>query len=310
MGTTDNRTRGRAPARVSAGKLGRAFARLLPRASGSRRGMTEPRPIRWLLIALALGFLGCFLVLPLVLVFAKAFSEGLHPYFAAVSDPITVAAIRLTLLTALFSVPATVVFGLAAAWAITKFEFPGKNLLVTLIDLPFSVSPVISGMMFVLLFGARGLMGPWLIEHNIRIIFALPGIVLATTFVISPLVARELIPLMRSQGSEEEQAAVTMGASGLQTFLRVSLPKMKWGLFYGIILCTARAVGEFGAVSVVSGHIRGKTTTVPLHVEMLYNEYQLAAAFAVASLLTILALVTLVLKGFIEWRLTRTGVRD
>ncbi len=310
MGTTDSRISGRALARLTTGRLGRTISRVLPATAASRRGMTEPRPIRWLLIALALGFLGCFLVLPLVLVFAKAVSDGPHTYMAAISDPITLAAIKLTLLTALFSVPATVVFGLSAAWAITKFEFPGKNLLVTLIDLPFSVSPVISGMMFVLLFGARGLVGPWLVEHDIKIIFALPGIVLATTFVISPLVARELIPLMRSQGSEEEQAAVTMGASGLQTFLRVSLPKIKWGLFYGIILCTARSVGEFGAVSVVSGHIRGKTTTVPLHVEMLYNEYQLAAAFAVASLLTMLALITLVLKGFIEWRLTRAGGRD
>jgi sulfate transport system permease protein len=291
--------------------IARTLARLRgwsrPAPSGRRRGMTESRPVRWLLIALALGFTACFLVLPLVLVFAKAFSDGVGKYLAAVSDSITVAAIQLTLLTALIAVPITVLFGLAAAWAITKFEFPGKNLLVTVIDLPFSVSPVISGMLFVLLFGARGLIGPWLIERGIRIIFALPGIVLATTFVISPLVARELIPLMRSQGNEEELAAVTLGASGFQTFLRVSLPKIKWGLFYGVILCTARAVGEFGAVSVVSGHIRGKTTTVPLHVEMLYNEYQLSAAFAVASLLTILALVTLVLKGFIEWRLARAG---
>ncbi len=294
--------------------LGRAWTRLRAgrrRAgdAGRRSGLTEPRPIRWLLIALALGFTACFLVLPLALVFTKAFSEGTGAYLAAVSDSITVAAIQLTLLTALIAVPITVLFGLAAAWAITKFEFPGKNLLVTLIDLPFSVSPVISGMLFVLLFGARGLLGPWLLAHNIKIIFALPGIVLATTFVISPLVARELIPLMRSQGNEEEAAAVTLGASGFQTFVRVSLPKIKWGLFYGVILCAARAVGEFGAVSVVSGHIRGKTTTVPLHVEMLYNEYQLAAAFAVASLLTMLALVTLVLKGLIEWRLARAGER-
>jgi len=294
--------------------IGRAWIRLRAgrgpvRGAGRRGGLTEPRPIRWLLIALALIFTACFLVLPLVLVFTMAFSEGTGPYLAAVSDSITVAAIQLTLLTALIAVPITVLFGLAAAWLITKFEFPGKNLLVTIIDLPFSVSPVISGMLFVLLFGARGVLGPWLIEHNIKIIFALPGIVLATTFVISPLVARELIPLMRSQGNEEEAAAVTLGASGFQTFLRVSLPKIKWGLFYGVILCTARAVGEFGAVSVVSGHIRGKTTTVPLHVEMLYNEYQLAAAFAVASLLTMLALVTLILKGLIEWRLTRAGER-
>jgi sulfate transport system permease protein len=256
---------------------------------------------------LALLFMLMFLVIPLMLVFVKAFSGGWAGYWRAISDPFALAAIRLTIVTACLAVPLTVLFGLAASWAIAKFEFTGKNVLVTLIDLPFSVSPVISGLLFVLLFGARGLLGPWLQAHDIKIIFALPGIVLATTFVISPLVARELIPLMRSQGNEEEEAAATLGASGLQTFLRVSLPKIKWGLFYGIILCTARSVGEFGAVSVVSGHIRGQTTTVPLHVEMLYNEYQFVAAFAVASLLTILALVTLVLKGFIEWRLTRSA---
>jgi len=282
------------------------------RMAASRRSshLEEARPIRWLLTGIALCFLGLFLFLPLLIVFVNALSNGLSAYLAAVVEPVALSSVRLTLITAAITVPLNVLFGLAAAWAIAKFDFPGKNLLTTMLDLPFSVSPVISGMMFVLLFGANSLVGKWLIAHDIKIIFALPGIVLATTFVISPLVARELIPLMRSQGSEEELAAVTMGASGLQTFLRVSLPKMKWGLFYGIILCTARAVGEFGAVSVVSGHIRGKTTTVPLHVEMLYNEYQLAAAFAVASLLTMLALVTLVLKGFIEWRLARAGDRD
>lgn len=279
----------------------------LPRRSPSLReaSVTETRSVRWLLTGAALGFLLLFLVLPLMLVFTKALADGWRVYLAAVTEPVAVAAIRLTLITAAITVPLNLLFGLAAAWAIAKFEFRGKNLLVTLIDLPFSVSPVISGMLFVLLFGARGLIGPWLQEHHIKIIFALPGIVLATTFVTSPLVARELIPLMRSQGIEEEEAAVTLGASGWQTFFRVSLPKIHWGLFYGIVLCAARSVGEFGAVSVVSGHIRGLTTTVPLHVEMLYNEYQFTASFAVASLLTILALITLVLKSIIEWKVSQ-----
>ncbi|MBM3317453.1 MAG: sulfate ABC transporter permease subunit CysW [Candidatus Eisenbacteria bacterium] len=274
-----------------------------PRAAGGRpRSLTEPPLVRTLLIGAALVFLLLFLVLPLLLVFGKALSEGWRAYLAAVGEPVALAAIRLTLLTTAIVVPFNLLFGLAAAWSIAKFEFRGKNLLVTMIDLPFSVSPVIAGMLFVLLFGAQGLWGPWLQAHGIKIIFALPGIVLATAFVTAPLVARELIPLMRSQGVEEEEAAVTLGAGGWQTFFRVSLPKIRWGLFYGVILCTARSVGEFGAVSVVSGHIRGLTTTVPLHVEMLYNEYQFTAAFAVASLLTIVALVTLVLKGLIEWR--------
>ncbi|MFH1143508.1 MAG: sulfate ABC transporter permease subunit CysW [Candidatus Eisenbacteria bacterium] len=263
--------------------------------------------MRGLLIGAALLFIALFLLIPLMLVFAQAFAAGWSAYLAAITEPVALAAIRLTLTTALITVPLTVLFGLAAAWAIAKFEFRGKNLLVTLIDLPFSVSPVISGLLFVLLFGAQGLCGPWLQSHGIKIIFALPGIVLATAFVVSPLVARELIPLMRSQGVEEEEAGVTLGASGWQTFLRISLPKIRWGLFYGVILCTARAVGEFGAVSVVSGHIRGMTTTVPLHVEMLYNEYQFVASFAVASLLTLLALVTLVLKGLIEWESAAGG---
>ena len=266
--------------------------------------LTEARPVRWLLIGATLVFLLLFLFLPLLLVFFKAFQAGWQVYLAGVTEPFALAAIRLTLITAAITVPLTLLFGLAAAWAIAKFEFRGKNVLVTLIDLPFSVSPVISGLLFVLLFGAQGVFGPWLQAHGVKVIFALPGIVLATAFVVSPLVARELIPLMRSQGVEEEEAAVTLGASGIQTFLRVSLPKIRWGLFYGIILCTARSVGEFGAVSVVSGHIRGLTTTVPLHVEMLYNEYQFSAAFAVASLLTFLALVTLVLKGLIEWKVS------
>ncbi|MBN1827037.1 MAG: sulfate ABC transporter permease subunit CysW [Candidatus Eisenbacteria bacterium] len=286
-------------------KAGRFHPEMIRRrrgGAGRPSSLTEPRPVRWLLTAAALAFITLFLLIPLILVFAKAFESGAAAYAAAVIEPVAVAAIRLTLIAAAITVPLNLLFGTAAAWAIAKFEFRGKNLLVTIIDLPFSVSPVISGMLFVLLFGAQGLAGPWLQDHGLKIIFALPGIVLATAFVTSPLVARELIPLMRSQGVEEEEAALTLGAGGLQTFLRVSLPKIRWGLFYGIILCSARAVGEFGAVSVVSGHIRGLTTTVPLHVEMLYNEYQFAAAFAVASLLTVLALITLVLKGLVEWK--------
>ena len=267
----------------------------------SRHG-TEAAPLRWLLIVIALTFLTLFLFLPLVVVFASALEKGVSVYLAAVTEPVALAAIRLTLLTAAIVVPINLVFGLAAAWAITKFDFPFRNLLITLIDVPFSVSPVISGMMFVLLFGAHGLAGGWLADHDIRIIFALPGIVLATTFVTAPYVARELVPLKQSQGSEEEEAALTLGANGLQTFLRISLPKIKWGLLYGVLLCNARAMGEFGAVSVVSGHIRGLTTTIPLHVEILYNEYQFTASFAVASLLTLLALVTLTVKGIVEWK--------
>ena len=265
--------------------------------------LTEPRWVRWTLITLALGFLGLFLVLPLIEVFAQAFSQGLGVYWASITDPVALAAIRLTLLTAGIVVPLNVVFGIAAAWAIAKFEFPGKPLLMAMIDLPFSVSPVISGMIFVLLFGAHGLIGPWCAAHHIKVIFAVPGIVLATLFVTFPFVARELIPLMQAQGTDEEEAALTLGASGWQMFWRVTLPNIKWGLLYGIILCNARAMGEFGAVSVVSGHIRGRTNTMPLHVEILYNEYQFAAAFAVASLLCLLALVTLIAKSAIERRL-------
>jgi sulfate transport system permease protein len=264
--------------------------------------LTEPRLVRWLLIGIAFIFLTFFLIIPLVLVFVKAFAGGWSTYLAALRDPIALAAIRLTLLVAAISVPINLVFGLAAAWAIAKFRFRGKNLLVTLIDLPFSVSPVVAGMIFVLLFGAQGLLGPWLSAHDVKIIFAVPGIVLATMFVTAPLVARELIPLMQSQGDDEEEAALTLGASGWQTFFRVSLPKVRWGLLYGVVLCNARAMGEFGAVSVVSGHIRGATNTMPLHVEILYNEYQFSAAFAVASLLALLALVTLAIKSVIEWR--------
>lgn len=265
--------------------------------------LTEPTWVRRALIGLALAYLGLFLFVPLAAVFAKAFEKGLAVYWAAVTDPAAVAAIRLTLLTAAIAVPLNTVFGLAAAWAIAKFDFRGKQILLTLMDLPFSVSPVISGMIFVLLFGAQGLLGPWLLAHGVHIIFAVPGIVLATLFVTVPFVARELIPVMEAQGSEDEEAALTLGASGWQTFRRVTLPNVTWGLLYGVILCTARAMGEFGAVSVVSGHIRGVTNTVPLHVEILYNEYQFSAAFAVASLLCLLALVTLAAKGVAERQL-------
>ena len=266
------------------------------------RHLSEPRAVRWVLTGTALAFLVLFLFLPLVVVFTEALQKGLGVYVAAIREPVALAAIRLTLLVTVLVVPLNAVFGVAAAWAIAKFEFRGKNLLTTFIDLPFSVSPVISGMVFVLLFGAQGLAGPWLLARGVKVIFALPGIVLATLFVTFPLVARELIPLMRSQGNDEEAAALTLGAGGWQTFFRISLPKIKWGLLYGVVLCAARATGEFGAVSVVSGHIRGVTNTIPLHVEILYNEYQFAAAFAVASLLTLLAVLTLVVKGIIEWR--------
>jgi sulfate transport system permease protein len=277
------------------------------RSSGSERhgALTEPRWVRWLLLGTALAFLGFFLFIPLALVFTQALAKGFEAYLAAITEPVALAAVRLTLLTAAIAVPVNLLFGLAAAWSISKFRFPGKNLLITLIDLPFSVSPVISGMIYVLLFGAHGFFGAWLAAHDIKVIFAVPGIVLATIFVTSPMVARELIPLMQSQGNDEEEAALTLGASGMQTFFRVSLPKIRWGLLYGVVLCNARAMGEFGAVSVVSGHIRGETNTMPLHVEILYNEYQFAAAFAVASLLALLALATLGIKSVIEWRTAR-----
>jgi sulfate transport system permease protein len=256
--------------------------------------------VRRILIGTALGFLILFLVVPMIAVFAEAFKKGLWVYLSAITEPNTFAAIRLTLLTALFSVPLNLLFGVAAAWAIAKFDFRGKSLLITLIDLPFAVSPVIAGLIFVLLFGLQGLLGPWLADHNIKLLFAVPGIVLATIFVTFPFVARELIPLMQSQGKEEEEAAMVLGASGFKTFWKVTLPNIKWGLMYGVILCNARAMGEFGAVSVVSGHIRGLTNTMPLHVEILYNEYNFAAAFAVASLLMMLALLTLVAKNYVE----------
>lgn len=257
---------------------------------------------RHVLIVLALAFIGVCLVLPLAVVFAQALSSGLGAYAAALTEPDALSAIRLTLLVAAISVPLNVVFGIAAAWSITKFDFPGKSLLVTFIDLPFSVSPVVAGLIYVLLFGAQGLLGPWLREQDIEIIFAVPGIVLATIFVTFPFVARELIPLMNEQGRDDEEAALSLGASGFQTFLRVTLPNIRWGLLYGVLLCNARAMGEFGAVSVVSGHLRGITNTMPLHVEILYNEYNYIAAFAVASLLALLALVTLALKSIVEWR--------
>jgi len=266
------------------------------------RATQDPVWVRWLLTGVALLFVASFLVLPLVSVFAEALRRGVGAYFASFEDPDALSAIRLTLLAAGISVPANLVFGVVAAWAITKFNFPGKSLLLTMIDLPFAVSPVISGLIYVLIFGAQGWFGPWLIEHDVKVIFAVPGIVLATTFVTFPFVAREIIPLMQAQGTDEEYAAITLGASGWQTFWRVTLPNIKWGLFYGVILCNARAMGEFGAVSVVSGHIRGETNTIPLHVEILYNEYNFVAAFAVASLLAVLAIITLVLKSFIEWK--------
>jgi sulfate/thiosulfate transport system permease protein len=266
---------------------------------------TEPVVVRWLLIGIALVFLGLFLIVPLIAVFSQAFRQGVDVFLEAVRDPDTLAAVKLTLLTAAISVPLNVVFGVAAAWAIAKFSFRGKNVLLTLIDLPFAVSPVISGLIFVLLFGSQGLFGPWLEAHNLKIIFAVPGIVLATTFVTFPFVARELIPVMEAQGKDEEEAALSLGANGWQTFFRITLPNVKWGLLYGVILCNARAMGEFGAVSVVSGHIRGQTNTLPLHVEILYNEYNFVAAFAVATLLAALALVTLVVKSVIEWKTER-----
>ena len=261
--------------------------------------------MRWLLTAVAVIFLGAFLLLPLGIVFGTAFQKGLSFYVASLREPDALAAIRLTLLAAGIAVPLNLVFGVAAAWLIGKFEFIGKSVLITLIDLPFSVSPVVSGLVYVLLFGMQGLLGPWLMAHNIRIMFAAPGIVLATIFVTFPFVARELLPMIQAQGNDEEEAALTLGAGGWQTFFRVTLPNVKWALLYGVILCNARAMGEFGGVSVVSGHIRGLTNTMPLHIEVLYNDYQIVAAFAVASLLALLALLTLVVKSIVEWNARR-----
>jgi sulfate transport system permease protein len=277
---------------------------LLPKASTAvdgapphfRRATAEQPLTRVILIGIALLFVGLFLIIPLIAVFTEALAKGFGVYLASITDPEALSAIRLTLLAAGIAVPLNLVFGLAASWAITRFEFPCKNLLTTLIDLPFAVSPVISGMIYVLMFGAQGLLGPWLIAHNIRIIFAVPGIVLATIFVTFPFVARELIPVMEASGTDEEEAAITLGASGWHTFFRITVPKVRWALLYGVVICNARAMGEFGAVSVVSGHIRGLTDTMPLYVEILYNDYQFTASFAVASLLTLLALVTLLAK--------------
>ena len=271
----------------------------------ARSGTTEPAWVKWTLIGIALSFIFLFLILPLAAVFTEALRKGFDAYWQALKEPDAWSAIRLTLITAAIAVPLNLVFGVAAAWCIAKYEFRGKAFLTTLVDLPFSVSPVVAGLVYVLLFGAHGWMGPWLQANDIKIIFAIPGIVLATVFVTFPFIARELIPLMQAQGTEEEQAAIVLGATGWQTFWHVTLPNIKWGLIYGVILCNARAMGEFGAVSVVSGHIRGQTNTMPLHVEILYNEYQSVAAFAVASLLALLAVVTLLIKSVVEWQFER-----
>ncbi|REE57462.1 sulfate transport system permease protein [Paenibacillus taihuensis] len=281
---------------------GAVTVQLSEKAAHRPKHITESVGVRIVLISIALLFLVLVVLLPLLSVFIEAFKKGADVYFAALRDPDALSALRLTLTTAIIAVPLNTVFGIAAAWAISKFRFRGKNILITLIDLPFAVSPVISGLVFVLLFGAQGFFGQWLQAHDIKLIFALPGIVLATTFVTFPFVARELIPLMQAQGVQEEEAAASLGARGFQIFWRVTLPNIKWGLLYGVILCNARAMGEFGAVSVVSGHIRGETNTLPLHIEILYNEYQFAASFAVASLLVMLAVLTLIVKSFIEWR--------
>lgn len=285
-------------------------ARLAPHSGSASRFeaniATRDAPIvKYLVLGIGLSFFVLFLLMPLIAVFLEAFRKGWATYFAALVEPDAVSAIRLTLLAAAIAVPLNLVFGIAAAWSIAKFDFPGKQFLITLIDLPFSVSPVVAGLVYVLIFGAQGWIGPWLSDNDIKVIFAVPGIVLATIFVTFPFIARELIPLMQAQGRDEEEAAITLGASGWQAFWRVTLPNIKWALLYGVILCNARAMGEFGAVSVVSGHIRGETNTMPLHVEILYNEYQFVAAFAVASLLAMLALVTLAIKTYIEWRAGR-----
>ena len=268
-----------------------------------RHSKTEPEMVKWILIAVVLFYLGIFLIVPLTCILMNAFSQGIKSYWQAITEPDALSAIGLTLLTALIAVPLNLIFGIAASWAVAKFDFRGKNILLTLIDLPLSVSPVISGLIFVLIFGAQGALGPWLREHGIKIMFAPPAIILTTIFVTFPMVARELIPLMKTQGSEEEEAALTLGASGFKTFLLVTLPNIKWGLLYGVILCNARAMGEFGAVSVVSGHIRGLTNTLPLHIEVLYNDYRSSAAFAAASLLAFLAIITLFAKSLIDSRI-------
>ena len=273
--------------------------------SNSKSSLDESKVVKYLLIGTAISFLMIMLVVPLITIFAEAFRKGIEAYFESFNDEYVLQAIKLTLITAIIAVPLNLVFGVAASWAIAKYSFFGKSFLITLTDLPFAVSPVISGFVYVLLFGAQGWFGHWLIENDVQIIFAVPGIVLATIFVTFPFVARELIPLMQEQGNDEEQAALLLGASGFQTFFKVTLPNIKWGLLYGVILCNARAMGEFGAVSVVSGHIQGVTNTMPLQVEILYNEYNFVAAFAVSTLLAILALLTLVLKYILEWKVQR-----
>jgi sulfate/thiosulfate transport system permease protein len=279
----------------------------MAKASERPAHISEPAAVKWILIAAAVLFLFLILILPIISVFVEAFRKGASLYFAALKEPDAVAAIQLTLKTAAIAVPLNLIFGLAAAWAITKFKFRGKNVLITLIDLPFAISPVIAGLVFVLLFGAQGWYGPWLQAHDIKILFSLPAIVLATIFVTFPFVARELIPLMQAQGTQEEEAAATLGAKGWRIFWKVTIPNIKWGLLYGVILSNARAMGEFGAVSVVSGHIRGSTNTMPLHIQILYNEYQFNAAFAVASLLVLLAVVTLIVKSLAEWKFNQAG---
>ena len=272
------------------------------KAIAKSSALQEPHFVRYTLIFIALAFLGFFIVLPLVSIFISAFQKGVDVYMAAITHPDALAAIKLTLTVVVIAVPLNAIFGIMAAWALTKFNFKGKNLLLTIVDLPFAVSPVIAGLIFILLFGSQGLFGDWLFENDIKIVFALPGIVLATIFVTLPFVARELIPLMQTQGTSEEEASISLGAGGFKTFWYVTLPNIKWGLFYGLILCNARAIGEFGAVSVVSGHIRGMTNTMPLHIEILYNEYQFAAAFAVASLMSVIAIITLIVKDIIAWK--------
>jgi sulfate transport system permease protein len=284
---------------MAGGIHSRIARKRVPRTFSSTR---DPVWVRRTLIGTAAGFLGLFLLIPMASVFAHALERGARVWFASFTDPMTLSAIKLTVMAAAIAVPLNLVFGVAAAWAVAKFDFRGKSFLITLVDLPFSVSPVISGLIYVLLFGSQGWFGSWLMDHDIRIIFAVPGIVLATVFVTFPFIARELIPLMQSQGRAEEEAAVSLGAGGWQTFRRVTLPNIRWGLLHGVILCNARAMGEFGAVSVVSGHIRGETNTMPLHIEILYNEYQFTAAFAVASLLTLLALATVAARTWVEWR--------
>ncbi|WP_286184553.1 sulfate ABC transporter permease subunit CysW [Bacillus sp. SD075] len=268
----------------------------------TRNATKEPKSIQWVLISIVLLFLTLFLVVPLIAIFVKAFEKGTEAYFAAITHPDALAAIKLTLIVVLITLPLNAIFGIVAAWTITKYDFKGKNFLITLIDLPFSVSPVIAGLIFVLLFGLHGTLGPLLQSFDIKVIFSIPGIVIASIFITFPFIARELIPLMQSQGTSEEEASLTLGAGGFKTFWYVTLPNIKWGLLYGVILCSARTIGEFGAVSVVSGHIRGMTNTMPLHIEILYNEYQFSAAFAVASLMSIFAIITLIIKSFIEWK--------